>query len=223
MVQQTQTQRGGFNAVVRNSIGFSKTYNFILWFIFAGALLGCKYHAYSSTVILVNTTKVSLARFMYLNFNGVLCPSSGPSGGNSAAPGECYWYTNFTWYKVGIILHLAGILPASLLAVLQFTPVIRHRAIIFHRVSGWLAMLLWIVSTVGALMLARRAFNGSLETQAWVGSVGFGSTVCFVLAVWNIKRLQIEQHRAWMLRGWFYVRHRCLGFCAVRYRVTNKR
>ncbi|KAL5388625.1 hypothetical protein PMIN06_003051 [Paraphaeosphaeria minitans] len=190
MVQPTRPPRNGFNAFackVYNPLGFAKAYNFILWFIFAGALFG-----------------FTLARFMYLNFGGVFCPSGGSNGMVGAAPGECYWYRTFDWYKAGIILHLAGILPACILVVLQFTPAIRHKAIIVHRVSGWLAMLLWTVSVVGALMIARRAFNGGIDTQAWIGLVGFGSTICFVLSIWNIKKLQIEQHRAWMLRGWFY-------------------
>ncbi|KAJ4359932.1 uncharacterized protein N0V89_000491 [Didymosphaeria variabile] len=190
MVQPTRPPRNGFNAFARkiyNPLGFSKAYNFILWFIFAGALFG-----------------FTLARFTYLNFDGIFCPSSGSRGPNAAAPGECYWYRTYDWYKAGIILHLAGILPACILVVVQFTPIIRHKAIIIHRVSGWFAMLLWTVSVVGALMIARRAFNGTLDTQAWVGLVGFGSTICFVLSIWNVKRLQIEQHRAWMLRGWFY-------------------
>jgi uncharacterized membrane protein YozB (DUF420 family) len=156
---------------------------------------------------------------MYLNFGGVFCPSGGSKGAVGAAPGECYWYRTYDWYKTGIILHLAGILPACILVVLQFTPIIRHKAIIVHRVSGWLTMLLWIVSLVGALMIARRAFNGSIETQAWIGLVGFGSTICFVLSIWNIKKLQIEQHRAWMLRGWFYVR--CVFLSLAKEAVTD--
>lgn len=57
---------------------------------------------------------------MYLNFSQNFCPHGGPSeGGNSAAPGECYYYLNFSRYKIGILLHLAGVLPASLLAVVQ--------------------------------------------------------------------------------------------------------
>ena len=58
----------------------------------------------------------------------------------------------------------------------------------------------------GVLMIARHALGGSLDVQAWVGFVGFGVLGCFGLAWYNIKKLQIEQHRAWMLRGWFYVR-----------------
>ncbi|KAF9695696.1 hypothetical protein EKO04_006616 [Ascochyta lentis] len=169
-----------------SSLGFSKAYNFIFYFIFAGALLG-----------------FALARLMCLNFNGKFCPHN-PAAGNSAAPGECYYYTRFTRDKIGIMLHLAGILPASLLVVLQFTPFIRHRWILVHRISGYLAVLLYLVSLVGALMIARHAFGGGLDVQVWVGFVGIGVLICFILAIINVKRLQIEQHRAWMLRGWFY-------------------
>ncbi|KAF3039390.1 hypothetical protein E8E12_007955 [Didymella heteroderae] len=171
---------------VYRPIGFSKAYNFILWFVFAGALFG-----------------FSLARFMYLDFNGSLCPTN-PKGGDSAAPGECYYYATFTRDKIGIMLHLAGILPASLLVCVQFTPFIRYKWIIIHRISGYLAVLLYIVSLVGALMIAHMAFGGGLDVQVWVGFVGIGVLVCFILAIVNVKRLQIEQHRAWMLRGWFY-------------------
>jgi uncharacterized membrane protein len=140
---------------------------------------------------------------MYLDFNGHLCPGKNGSGG--AAPGECYYYENFSQYKIGILLHLAGVLPASVLAVIQFTPFVRYRWITIHRIFGYAAVLLYVVSFVGVLMIARRAFGGGIEVQAWCGFVGIGTIICFALSLYNIKRLQIEQHRAWMLRGWFYV------------------
>jgi hypothetical protein len=170
---------------VYNPLGFTKAYNFILYFVFAGALLG-----------------FTLARLQYLNFN-IFCPIV--AGGQGAAPGECYYYRNFDWYRVGIYLHLGGVLPACLIAILQFTPFIRYKAILVHRIGGYTALLLYTVGTIGAFMIARRAFGGGLDVQAWIGTVGIGTMVCFVLAIVNIKRLQIEQHRAWMLRGWFYV------------------
>jgi hypothetical protein len=143
---------------------------------------------------------------MYLDFSKNFCPTNGPSqSGNSAAPGECYYYLNFNRYKVGILLHLGGVLPAGILAVLQFTPFIRHRWIIVHRITGYFALLLYTISLVGALMIARNAFGGGLDVQAWVGFIGIGVLICFIISYINIKRLQIEQHRAWMLRGWFNV------------------
>jgi hypothetical protein len=148
---------------------------------------------------------VALARLAYLDFSRNFCPADGPSqGGNGAAPGECYYYLNFSRYKIGILLHLAGILPASLIAVVQFTPFIRRRWVIVHRIGGYAALLLYLVGLVGALMIARHAFGGGLDVQSFVGVLGFGSLGCFIISYINIKRLQIEQHRAWMLRGWFY-------------------
>jgi hypothetical protein len=190
MTTSPKPSPNGFKTQARklyNPLGFSKGYNFVLWFIFTGAFFG-----------------FLLARFMYLDFSKNFCPSN-PTAGNGAAPGECYYYLNFDRYKIGILLHLGGVLPAGLLAVLQFTPFIRHRWIIVHRISGYFALLLYAISLIGALMIARRAFGGGLDVQVWVGFVGIGVMVCFIISYINIKRLQIEQHRAWMLRGWFYV------------------
>ncbi|KAF2625819.1 hypothetical protein BU25DRAFT_396650 [Macroventuria anomochaeta] len=189
MAAPTRPPKNAFNTWARkvyNPLGFSKAYNFILYFIFAGAFFS-----------------FALARFMYLNFAGHFCPVD-PKGGNSAAPGECYYYMTFSRDRIGIMLHLASILPASVLACVQFTPFIRHRWILVHRISGYLAVLLYIVSLAGALMIAHMAFGGGMDVQVWVGFVGIGVLVCFILAIINVKRLQIEQHRAWMLRGWFY-------------------
>ena len=177
------TKQSTFARKIYNPLGFTKAYNFVLYFIFAGALLG-----------------FTLARFSYLNFS-TFCSTNG----TGAAPGECYYYRNFNWYKVGIFLHLGGVLPAALIAVFQFTPFIRQKAILVHRIGGYTALLLWTVCAVGAFMVARRAFGGGVDIQAWVGVATIGTTVCLVLAIVNIKRLQIEQHRAWMLRGWFIV------------------
>ena len=43
-----------------------------------------------------------------------------------------------------------------------------------------------------------------METQTWVGVLAIITTLGAFMAYYNIKRLQIEQHRAWMLRTWFY-------------------
>ena len=183
MVKPTRPPANAFVAAVRklyNPIGFSKGYNFVLFFIFAGALMG-----------------FTLARFQYLDYYGVFC--------GEPSIGECYFYTRGV-AEVGLIIHLAGILPASFLAVFQFVPAIRHKWILVHRVNGYVILMLSIVSTVGAFMSARNAFGRGLEVQLAVGVIGIMFIVSMVLAYINIKRLQIEQHRAWMLRGWFYVR-----------------
>lgn len=89
--------------------------------------------------------------------------------------------------------------------VWQFVPVIRHKLLIFHRINGYLIITLVLISNVGAIILARRAFGGGVETQAAVGILVILTTISIAMAYYNIKRLQIEQHRAWMLRAMFYL------------------
>ncbi|KAF7983469.1 hypothetical protein HWV62_21762 [Athelia sp. TMB] len=187
MAQPEDRPANGFVKAARkvyHPLHFYKGYNFILYFIFAGALLG-----------------FILARLQYLNINGIFC---GPNATLGAAPGECYWYSMHL-YRVGIIMHLGCILPAALLAILQFTPVVRHKVTLYHRMAGYVTVTLVLVSNAGALIIAPHAFGGALATRAGVGLLAILSTVGITLAVYNIRRMQIDQHRKWMLRVWFYM------------------
>ncbi|KAM0550796.1 hypothetical protein ACHAPJ_008659 [Fusarium lateritium] len=178
---------------VYRSVGFTKGYNFVLWFLFGGAFLG-----------------FTLSRFIYLDFDGALCPDEPPKGklygSKGAVPGECHYYQRGIG-KAGIILHLAGILPAAVLVVFQFVPVIRHRALIVHRVNGYIILLLSAVGMAGVFMIARHTFGGTLDMQTVTGAASIIFILCMALGYYNIKRLQLEQHRAWMLRGWIIVGH----------------
>lgn len=190
MVVSSNPPANGFVATMRkvyNPIGFGKGYNFVLWFIFAGAMMG-----------------FSLSRSMYLNFNGVFC---GPAGGSSnhAASGECWRYSTKELYKIGIQMHLYTVIPAGFLVCFQFVPVIRHKAILFHRMNGYVVLLLSLVSTAGAYIILPASFGGGIEIQAAFGAIGILFLGSMAISYYNVKRLQLEQHRAWMLRAWFYV------------------
>lgn len=141
----------------------------------------------------------TLSRFSFLNIGG----SAASSYKSSSAPGEWYNYSQ-GHYRIGITLHLVTIIPAGFLAVFQFVPVIRHKLLIFHRINGYLIVVLAMLGNVGALMIARRAFGGGLDVQSAVGTLVILTTIGIGMAYYNIKRLQIDQHRAWMLRTWFY-------------------
>ncbi|GAP90552.1 hypothetical protein SAMD00023353_5000400 [Rosellinia necatrix] len=171
---------------VYNPIGFSKGYNFVLWFIFVGALFG-----------------FALARLEYLDFWGVFC-NPDRQGAMGALPGECFYYTRPGRYQVGIILHLAAVVPGSLLACVQFVPVVRHKAILVHRINGYIVVLLGFVGTAAALVIARHSAGGGVDVQVLVGLLAILFIGAMTLAVINVKRLQIEQHRAWMIRAWSY-------------------
>jgi hypothetical protein len=118
---------------------------------------------------------------------------------NRAASEECY-YNSGGHYQLGLQLHLGGILPGAFLACFQFTPIIRHKLIHFHRINGVITILLNQVGVAGAFMIARRSFGGTHSTQVGIGMLAILFESSMFLAYYNIKRLQIDQHRAWMLR-----------------------
>lgn len=141
-----------------------------------------------------------LARFSYLDIDGMFHKSTAPS--------EWLIYRDGL-DKIGITIHLSACLPAGFLMVWQFLPIIRHKALIFHRINGYFVILLVFISNAGALMIARRAFGGTILTQTGVGVLAIMITVSVTMAYYNIKRLQIDQHRAWMLRTMFYMGNYC--------------
>ncbi len=163
---------------VYRPMGFAKGYNFPLWVIFAGAMFG-----------------FCLARLQYLDIGGKFA--------EGVAPGEWFIY-RAGLYRVGITIHLGAVIPGGLLSVFQFIPVIRHKLLIFHRINGYIFIILMTLGNVGALMIARKAYDGTLATQAMVGVTAIMLTISISMAYYNIKRLQIDQHRAWMLRTVFY-------------------
>jgi uncharacterized membrane protein len=120
-------------------------------------------------------------------------------------PGYMYYYHAGS-FKVGIIMHLAGCLPAGLLMVFQFVPAIRHAYLLFHRINGYIILLLLLVSNAGASIALRHNSNGDTRTAAQTAEalLVILTTIGMALAYYNIKRLQIDQHRAWMLRSMFY-------------------
>ncbi|KAK4556838.1 hypothetical protein LTR86_005818 [Recurvomyces mirabilis] len=188
MVKATRPPANGFVAMMRrlyNPLGFSKGYNFIFWFISMGYLFG-----------------FTLARLQYLSFYGVFC-SPTASGGTGASPGECFYYLRNP-FKIGMMLHLFCILPAAVLVVLQFIPAIRHKAILFHRLNGYAVVALSLIANAGALIVLEHAFGGDFTTRVWGGTLVISTTVSYIMAYINIKLLQIDQHRAWMMRAWAY-------------------
>jgi len=142
----------------------------------------------------------SLARIPFLNISG----DASSSFKNKTLPGEWYNYTPGR-YLIGISLHLVTIIPAGFLMIFQFVPIIRYKAILFHRVNGYIIILLVLLGNAGAAMIAPRAFGGTITSQAAVWILIAITTTSMVLAYVNIKKLQIEQHRAWMLRAMFYL------------------
>ena len=171
------------------SLHFTHWYDLALYFVFAGALMG-----------------FTLSRFMFLDINGIFCNPLSTVGG--AAPGECYYYSGASGtnrYRVGILLHLAAILPASFLVCFQFVPVIRHKAIMIHRVSGYVILLLSLTGSAGVYAILDKSFGGEMVTQVINGVLVSFFLISMGISYTSIKRGRIDLHRAWMLRAWSYV------------------
>jgi len=132
-----------------------------------------------------------LARFSYLDIDGFVL---------NTTSSDAIHYTPGV-KRIGIILHLAGILPGGFLVCFQSVLVVRYKLIIFHRLNSYLLIRLFLIPQAGAYKIIPIAAGGSPPTQISIGVLGTAVTTAIVLAYYNIKRLQIDQHRAWMQRA----------------------
>ncbi|OTB00308.1 hypothetical protein M426DRAFT_324357 [Hypoxylon sp. CI-4A] len=178
--------REAFAKRIYRTVGFSKASNFWLWFLLGGALLG-----------------FALARAKFLDFHGTFCGSS-TGGRDGAIPGECFYHLQPGWYNISIRGHLITIVPASFLVCLQFTPVVRRKALRFHRISGWIATVLSIPGAITSGMVSPRAQGGGVDTQSMVWLLVAMFLYAVAQGCIDAKRHKVAQHRAWMLRAWVY-------------------
>ena len=110
----------------------------------------------------------TLARLQYLSVGGIYK--------DGALPGEWYWFKG-GHFRVGITMHLACILPAGFLMVWQFVPIIRYKAILFHRINGYIVISLTLVSNASVFMIVRRSVTGDIHTQTALALLAILSTI----------------------------------------------
>lgn len=118
-----------------------------------------------------------------------------------------------------MLMHLAAVIPIGFLLPWQFLPVIRHKLLWFHRINGYALLILLVFCCTGAILVAPGALGGTIETRLLVGILTISTIGAALMAYINIKRLQIDQHRAWMLRCWAYafniISLRLIQLCAL--------
>lgn len=160
-------------------LGFQRGYTFPLWLIFGfGSLIFCAGHA------------------RLLDHEGVYKDRNYITGD--------WEVMRHGMGKISFVTHLAAVIPIGILLPFQFLPVVRHKYMLWHRVAGHILTVLLLIGNVGAVMLADKAMGGPFDLRVVIYAVAGMSTVSLLLAWVNIMRLQIDQHRAWMLRAWFY-------------------
>ncbi|KAG8744039.1 hypothetical protein FRC10_010928 [Ceratobasidium sp. 414] len=117
--------------------------------------------------------------------------------------GENYYF-QIPLKKALLWTHIASLLPAGLLAVTQFIPRIRARAINFHRTAGKIVIILTIISIITAWAVVPVSFGGDLAVQSGMYTLGTMILWSTMKAWAAIQRLQIDEHRAWVIRAWSY-------------------
>jgi len=152
-------------------LGFKERPSLVLLIVFGGALIG-----------------FCLGRTMMMDPNNVQ---------NLTIPGEWFWYRQ-TPFKPCILIHIYSLIPGGILVVLQFIPAIRRRAVIVHRINGYVSLTLISAGTVGGSIVARRAFGGELNAQSGFYILSSLIILCAGLGIYNRK--ETRKHRKWMLR-----------------------
>jgi uncharacterized membrane protein YozB (DUF420 family) len=115
-------------------------------------------------------------------------------------------YFNFKVRPYGSLLltHLACVLPASILSVIQFIPRLRAKSMSWHRYAGRIINVLTIISSICGIAIGRVSFGGDLTTQTSCFMLG-AVTLYSVIAGWKTARQhKIEEHKVWMIRAWAY-------------------
>jgi len=161
-----------FYAAATWAFGFREKYSLALLLFFGGALIG---------FCLARSPMMSPARFR-----------------EKTVAGEWFWYRQ-PLYKPSAFIHIYLSTISGIFSVLQFIPGIRRRAVIWHRINGYLTLALLIPSTICGAIMARRAYGGELNVQtAWYFltlMIIFSALFGFM----NVKK-HTRKHRKWMLR-----------------------
>ena len=104
-----------------------------------------------------------------------------------------------------VIIHIASVIPYSILGAFQFSRGLRRRLPGWHRAAGRLLVLLGLVVAFSGLWMTvvypQQAGTGPLLYVLRL-AVGTAMAASIVLGLAAIRRGDIARHRAWMTRGY---------------------
>ena len=140
--------------------------------------------------------------FLYLLRYGTFCTPTRPHG----AAGSCYNYLHHPHYATGLTLHLLFVLPAAMLAVLQFIPAIRVRYPALHRYIGYASLALCAPGMASGVPILDVTFGGDLSIRSAALTL-FGVSAYALWRAWHAiaRQGRVDEHRKWMLRAWSYL------------------
>lgn len=151
----------------------------------------------------VITARFSIPRLPYLDIDRIYCAADSPS-----VPGECYWFAPKGIYRWALQLHLGSILPAALLACVQFLPTSLRPSVGYdklHRANGYLVIFLGLIASGSAFIMTHIALGATFHTQFGISLIN----VMFLLGLYRayaaVRNSRLDLHRAWMLRACSWV------------------
>jgi uncharacterized membrane protein len=102
---------------------------------------------------------------------------------------------------ISVVLHALCGATFALFAPLQLFPAMRRRFPKLHRRAGWVLVLAGLTIAVsGLVMVALIPYSATLPLRATRVVVGSMVIACLYLAIRAIRRRNVPEHRAWMLR-----------------------
>lgn len=111
----------------------------------------------------------------------------------------------FVASPIPVVLHIVSVTIFSLLGAFQFSPGLRRRWPVWHRVAGRLLIVAGLVAALSGLWMASfyaivPADSGLLH--AFRLFFGSAMAVSIVLGLLEVRRGNIAQHQAWMRRAY---------------------
>ena len=89
---------------------------------------------------------------------------------------------------------------AMVMGAFQFSSRLRSRYLRVHRVMGYIYVVAVMIGAPIAIPLAARVDNASLTAASAVQA--FGWMLCTGIALYCIRKGNVQQHRRWMIRGY---------------------
>jgi uncharacterized membrane protein len=123
------------------------------------------------------------------------------TGGAAVTPANARFFAS----PLPVVLHIVGASVYAILGAFQFSTAFRRRRPGWHRMAGRLLVPVGLLVALAALWMTlfypRPAGDGDLLSAI---RLLFGSAmiVSIILGFTSIRRRDVPQHRAWMMRGY---------------------
>lgn len=111
---------------------------------------------------------------------------------------------------IPVVLHIISATIFSFLGAFQFNSNLRRRAPTWHRGAGWALVACGLISAISGLWMTQFYARGITPPASFDGTslylirllVGFAMVLALCIGLAAIRRREILNHRAWMMRGY---------------------